>query len=254
MWVRLHVISGDANMIREATGRKVGLVKLAIALAEIGEEPAWNIKDPVRAFQRISRDSSYKFVVDLAGSSWTTASEILESYFSAAERCLNLDPESCSLIESSRKLLEDLSVDPAAFRRKVDWAAKKFILEQYLESEGADWDDPNLRSYDLEYHNVDPEESLFAALQAMDVVDPDPPETTAVTLLNRTMEGTRARARGEAVKRFAGSIETLSWTSLVFKDGEEVLELLLPPDLEFPSELEGCESVGTFINMIRGAA
>jgi proteasome accessory factor A len=253
-WVRLHVISGDANMIPSATARKAGLVKLALQLALVEEVPVWTFRNPVQAFQSISRDETYEFKIDLEGQNWTTAQEIFESYFSAAEKVLDLDDETRWVIGSSRELLDSMRLDPVAFRREVDWAAKKYILEQVLEELGTGWSDPALKSYDLEYHNVDSSESLYAALQSMEVLAPDPSPETLLSRIEHMSEDTRARARGVAVRKFKDQIETLSWTSIVFRDGSELLELLLPPDRHYPAELEECDSVGTFIQMIQGAA
>lgn len=44
--------------------------------------------------------------------------------------------------------------------------AKRKIVEQYMAEENLNWDDDALHSIDLEYHNIDPEKSLFHALQS----------------------------------------------------------------------------------------
>src|SRR5579862_6905452 len=123
-WVRLHVISGDANMIPRCTARKVGLVKLAIQLCLAGSAPIWKFANPVQAIQSISRDQSREFRVELSGRNWTTAREIFESYFAAAEASIELDDDSSWTIYNSRLLLDALMKDPAVFRSQVDWAAK----------------------------------------------------------------------------------------------------------------------------------
>jgi proteasome accessory factor A len=131
-WIRLHVISGDANMIPKCTARKVGLVKLALRLCTAGEAPVWKLADPVRAFQSISRDMSHQFHVELAGRSWTTAREILESYFAAAESTLELDEDERWTIFNSRLLLDSLDKDHALVRSQIDWAAKRGMIEHYM--------------------------------------------------------------------------------------------------------------------------
>jgi hypothetical protein len=258
-WIRLHVISGDANMMPSATARKVGLVKIALALEAIDEAPIWRVRNPVEAFQSVSRDDSYQFRIDLDGGSWTTAQQIIESYLAAAEKVFGLRP---GLVEDSaeaeyyeltlecRALLGDLKECPERFARTVDWAAKKRMIEHYLEEERTDWSDPSLRSFDLEYHNVDPEEGLFFALQQMDEVDPAPSEEKLELRLRANLEGTRARARGLAVAKFPGSLATASWRSLVFNFEEGRREVLLEPDRIYPAQLEDAQDVGTFIQCI----
>jgi proteasome accessory factor A len=250
-FIRLHVISGDANMIPACTARKVGLVKLALHLSEAGTAPRWGIKDPVWTFQSISRDDSYEFRVELAAS-WTNAYEILESYFAAAEQTLDLDRELCDLIASSRQLLVDLRENPERFRRQVDWAAKKAVLEQFMAEEGTDWRDPALQAYDLEYHNPDPEEGLHAALVQMGEVEPDPDEADLLACLDGVVEPTRALARGLAVRKFSKQIVTAAWRTITFQVGSETVEVELPPDATYPAQLADAPDVETFITILRG--
>jgi proteasome accessory factor A len=259
-WIRLHVICGDANRIASATARRVGLVKLALAVGIAGEAPVWKFKRPVEAFQNISRDETYRFEVELEGGSWTTAHEILESYFSAAEAIFGLAPsamgdspesEAHSLIAESRELLVDLTECPERFARKVDWAAKRQMIEHFMEHEGSDWNDPKFSAFDLEYHNIDPEEGLFHALVDMGTVESQPSEQTVRGRLERNVEGTRARARGVAVSRFEPELAAACWRSLVFKTENSNQEVLLDPDVEYPPQLEEATDVGTFIQWIQ---
>lgn len=251
-WIRLHVICGDANMIEEATRRKVGLVKLGILLSIEKTAPIWRFADPVRAFQAISRDESFQFRVELEGRSWTTAGEILESYFAAAEATLPLDEEMKWVVQSSRKLMTELKTDFATFRRHVDWAAKRHVLEQVIEESGSDWRDPSLTAYDLEYHNVDPEKGLHAALVEMGEVVSNPSETELAAALSHNQEGTRARARGIAVERFLSDLIGVSWRTLSFRVGGKPVEVDLPPDAYYPPELARVPDVEAFIEAVRG--
>ena len=239
-WIRLHVIAGDANMIPVATARKAALLKIALALAE--EPPLFNLADPVRAFMDVSRDAvKRRFEIKLAGGSWTTADEILEGYFAAAEAKVNLDDEMRSIVQEGRMLLRTLRTDFDHFRHGVDWAAKLHILEQ------ADlpFKDPALRAYDLEYSNPDPDEGLHAALEGMGEVDPGP---AVGDRMERVHEPTRARARSVAVRKFADDLQSASWRTLVFKDGTEI-DLL--PDADYPETLEAIDDVKTFIETLQ---
>ncbi len=251
-WIRVHVIAGDANMIPAASARKVGLAKLALHLCEEGTAPLWKMSNPVLSFQDISRDESYAFRVELDGRSWTTGYEILESYFAAAERTLELDDDMRWVIDSSRKLLADLHDCPDRFRRQVDWAAKKAILEQFMESEGSDWRDPSLRAYDLEYHNVDPDDGLHSALVQMDEVESDPSEEIQLACLQEGPRDTRAFARGLAVSKFKDQVLSACWNSITFKVADEAVEVTLPPEGDYAAQLKDAADVGSFIEMLRG--
>jgi len=243
-WIRLHVISGDANMIAAATRRKIGLVKLAIHLAEAGTAPLWRLADAPRTAQSISRDETYEFRVSLESSSWTTAYEILESYFAAAEATLDLTEELTALIHECRTLLLQINTDFDSFARQVDWAAKRQILAQIIEADNLDWRDPSLQAYDLEYHNVDPDEGLHDALVEMGLVDANPAFGDA---LLRVAEPTRAVARGLAVERFRADLVTACWRSLTFRLGDTIREFELPPDVVYDAgKLAQAHDVGTF--------
>jgi Pup amidohydrolase len=251
-WIRLHVISGDANMIASATARKVGLVQIAVALAEAGEAPPWALRNPVEAFQSVSRDETRRFRIELEGGSWTTAIDILESYLAAAERVLDLGLEEVLLLAECRSLLAgfpDLSEELA---RKVDWAAKLRMLERYLEAESSDWDDPSLAAFDLEYHNLEPEEGLFFALEEEGALEPVPAADDLLKRLSDVFEPTRARARGIAVRRFKEELHTACWRSLTFRVDGDLLEVDLPPRGEYPPQLEDAPDVETFIERLRG--
>jgi len=251
-WIRLHVICGDANMISEATARKAGLIKLAIALAQIQEAPLWRLKDPVRSFQDVSRDQTFQFRIELEQRSWTTAQDVLESYFSAAERLLDLDDELKWVVDSSRSLITDLHHDFSQFSRHVDWAAKKAMLTQFIEEEGSDWSDPHLRAFDLEYHNVDPEEGLHSALEEMEEVVPNPSTAELLACLEGCNETTRGFARGLAISRFNKQLLGVCWRTLTFDVDGSPVEMDLPPDGDYPSHLREAVDVETFISMLRG--
>ncbi len=249
-FIRLHVISGDANRIPACIMRKVGLVKLAIALAEIGEAPRWRIQDPVRAFQTLSRDASLDFCIELEGRSWTTAFEVLESYFAASETRLRLDDELAAMIGECRVLMEAIHTDPTTFRRSVDWAVKRSMLQQFIDSEGCSWKDPTLQALDLEYHHVDPETSLYNALLDMGEVADHIQREDIVRRIDCAGNGTRADARGFAVRRFPNAVVGASWASLTLIDGTETREIYLDPERIYGPELEEVASVGQFIECI----
>ncbi len=251
-WIRLHVIAGDANRITSATARKVGLVKIALLLALEGEVPHWRLANPVEAFRDVSKDETYKFPVQLERQSWTTAHEILESYFTAAENTLDLDDDLRWTIDTSRTLLSALDTDFAEFSKHVDWAAKRAMLEAFMDEEGIDWRDPSLFAYDLEYHNVNPDEGLHTALCEMGSVESNPSAAELDSLLEFQPEPTRARARGLAVSRFGNAVRTACWRSITFETEDNSVEVELLPDADYPAQLADVSDVGSFIECLRG--
>ena len=255
-WIRLHVIAGDANMLASATARKVSLIKLALALEIAGETPVWDIPKPVEAFQSISRDESGKFEIQLAGKSWTTAFEVLESYFAAAESVFGLKAEpgneAARAIKECRDLMESFTGCPERFAYSVDWAAKRAMLDSVMAEEDLDWRDPSLQAYDLEYHNIEREEGLFHALEQMNSVEPQPSIDSLEGMLEEPVQNSRALARGVAVKNLGTSLKNACWRTLVFEIDGELVEVELEPNREYPRQLWNVDNVKTFISMIRG--
>lgn len=253
-WIRLHVIAGDANMMAACTARKAGLVKIALALAERDAAPAWDIPDPMRAFREVSRDQGRGYTITLRGQNWTNAYEILDSYLCAYDGLPTEEGELelVALISECKELMSALR-EGADVSSRIDWAAKRSLLSQYVEAEGVAWNDPALRSFDLEYTNVDRDEGLYWALEQQGDVEPAPPEEELEKRLEAVFEPTRALARGLAVSKFSDRLLGACWASLTFRGGQEPVEAYLHPDREVPAQLQAAVSVEDFIEALRGA-
>lgn len=254
-WIRLHVIAGDANMMPSCTARKVGLLKIALSLAILGESPEWDIPDPMRGFRDVSRDDTRAYRLELKGRNWTTAYDILDSYLCAYDSVFaegDADPELGQIVRDSQGLMSAIR-EGADVSRHIDWAAKQYLLQQYVDSEGVTWDDPSLKSFDLEYTNVDPEESLYWALVDNEAVEAPPSGEEVRARLGKVFEPTRALARAIAVSKFSDRLMGASWASLTFRGGTDPIEVYLPPDRSYSLELEAADNVESFIERIRGA-
>lgn len=249
-WIRLHVISGDANMNWRCTRRKAGLVKLALLLAQADAAPGLRLADPVTAFKDLSR-SRGEARLELAGGSWTTARHILEAYLDAAEAEFDLEPELAELVKECRRLLQQLTSDTDAFAAEVDWASKLRLLEDYREAEGLAWSDPMMKALDLAYHHVDPHEGLYPALEAAGMVAPPPDRADLDARRLAACEPTRAFARGAAVARLGPHIKAISWGSITFLDGKEAH---LPPDRMYGEAFQGVESVEEFLQLLESGS
>lgn len=250
-WIRLHVIAGDANMSPTSTFLKLGIVKLAVLLAQKGAAPTWKIADPVKAFQSVSRDLSCKFEIPLGPKNWTTAYEILESLFATAEHELDLEKELKELILRARELMADLQGSQKLAAFHIDWCAKKKLVEMIMDEDGLRWSDPSLLAYDLEYHNIDPELGLYHGLALVGDAEPYPALDLLEPRTHQVFEPTRALARSAALTQFPDQIATCCWKSVTFRVDNQLIEVDLPPNHCYSEELRAITDVKQYIEAIK---
>lgn len=239
-WVRLHVICGDANMNPRCSWRKVALVKLALWLLDAGAVPLWRIPDPVTSFQLVSRDSWGEGRIELEGANWTTPRQVIESYLEAGASHLPNGLEKDSLLADCATLLEQRHGDFDRFRRSVDWASKRWLMEQFMAADDLNWHDPALRSVDLAYHLLDDQESLYTGMVLSGEIDDALP-------LEESGPCTRASARAWAIEHFRSHVRTMSWGSIVFDSASGVQEVRLRPDVGYPAQFRDVSSIEGFI-------
>lgn len=233
-WIRLHVITGDSNMMEVGTALKMGLVKMALYLLECGKVPTWDIEDPVAQFKHFSRTVDD---AETRRSAW----EIIDSYLSASEEAglTEIDAEMEWVAKSASEMFAGLeSVRPAIVKR-IEWLSKRSLLQQVAEEFG---DSADLRSYDLEFHNIDPFEGLYYALEQGDQVHPPIPNNKLSNLSK-----SRAFARSVAVNKFKPHLQTVGWRGITINN--EFIDL--PPEREYPATLADCPGVESFIAALK---
>ena len=225
-WMRLHVIVGDANRMEWCTAMKVGMTALVLDLIEADDAPGLVPRSPVRAIAEVSKRLDAKSRVELESGSWTTPLDVLEAYLAAcAAQFGGRDAETDWVLAEWRLAVTDLADDPARLADRVDWVAKRQILEQVGGGDVA-----HLQSVDLEYANLDPEESLFDALLSdggVQRLTPEPKVLDAMSIPPRT---TRAYERGTLIRENLHEIRTVGWRRAVLKSDEVI---------EFPPESTG---------------
>ena len=165
LYRRLHLLVGDSNMMEYATALKVGTTALVLQLLEEQERVICDdikLLDPVQAIRDISRDMTYRWEVQLEDGRYTTATEIQRTYLNLAERYLRgRDEEGDWVLDEWRFVIDALEHDPGCLVDRVDWVAKKWLLEYFMREEGLDWQDTWIQSLDLEYHNLNTARSLY---------------------------------------------------------------------------------------------
>ena len=94
-----------------------------------------------------------------------SAIDLQEQFLAAArEACAGQDEETDWVLDQWESVLRDLRGDYAKLVGRVDWASKLWLLESFREAEQLDWQDPVLKSLDLEYHNLRADRGLYFGL------------------------------------------------------------------------------------------
>lgn len=224
---RLHVICGDANISEVATLVKVGATAIVLAMIEDGALPRdFAFASPVAAMRQVSHDLTLRRPLALADGTTITALEIQREFHAAAVAWADshgLDAVGhevgSDVIRRWGDLLDDLESDPDRLADRVDWVAKKRLLDGYRERHGLEWGDARLRALALQYHDLRPERSVASKLGLASVVD----AAEAEWGISNPPADTRAYFRGTCLARWASSIVAANWDSLVFDVGTEPL-------------------------------
>ncbi|HYA68381.1 MAG TPA: depupylase/deamidase Dop [Acidimicrobiales bacterium] len=226
---RFHVIVGDANLCEVATFLKVGTTALVLALIEDDAFGGLDLAlaNPVRAMRQVSYDLSLSVPLDMADGRSATALALQWELYGLARKyaedrglaCLGDEAVGALVLRRWEDVLHGLETDPATVARQVDWTAKLQLIEAYRERHGIDWDDQRLAAMDLQYHDLRPERSLFARLDTEHLVDAD----DVIRGVSDPPRRTRAFFRGQCLKRWASSVASANWDSLVFDLGTDPL-------------------------------
>ena len=203
---RLHLLMGDTNLSEVATALKMGTTGLVLQLIEEGHAPkGLDLDDPVESLRQISRDPDRDWMVTLATGERWSALEIQEQYFLAVQKyCRGQDEETDWVLEQWESVLCDLRKDYTVLVGRVDWASKLWLLDTFRKAEGLSWEDPWLKSLDLEYHNVDAKKGLYFGL----IEEGRAPRVTTDAAIELARDhpprNTRAYGRGEVIRHLVG--------------------------------------------------
>jgi proteasome accessory factor A len=227
---RFHVILGDSNMSEWATALKIGTTALVLDLIERGEAPQLEIAQPVDANKSISRDQHYDWIIELKDGRKISAIEVQRIYLRAASKVEGEsgDEDRPWILREWENVLNDLERDVMTTRDRIDWVAKKFLLNALQEEEKLSWSNPWLQSIDLEYHNVDLESGLYYELARQGSIRRLAKEEEIKTAIFTPPETTRAFFRGRSVARFNDQIASIQWDELVFANGALSRRVALP--------------------------
>jgi len=198
---RLHFLFGESNQNEFAYALKVGTTLLVLRLLEERRVPdSFTMVNPLQALREVSRDPTYKWIVMLSDGSTMSAIDLQRQYLAIAEQFRGESEQTNWILDQWRIVLDDLEKDPLEMGDRIDWVAKLKIVEQYRAEEGLDWSDDALHSVDLEYHNIDPETSLFYAWQEMGNTKRILSDVDIITAMTDPPQNTRAKGRSQLVE------------------------------------------------------
>jgi len=233
---RLHLILGDSNMCEFAGMLKVGATQMVLQMVEDNFiQDDFTLRDPLRAVKQIS--ARFDHEIELANGTITTAADLQRRYFERAfEYHQNRQgmpgvPGADEILDSwdealdglgRLKLSEDFDIDddPADLRRRLDWMLKLWLLNRYRHKKSISWDHPQMKILDLQYHGIDPGDSVFYSLQEQGLVQRMLEEHEIEMLVQEAPPDTRAYFRGMCVRKFPKEVYLVNWEVVGFDHGD----------------------------------
>ena len=233
---RLHVIVGDSNMSEYATYLKVGATSILLRMLE---DPGTVLRDltlenPIRAIREISHDLTCRRNVRLANGREVSALDIQSEYLTRALRYRDthgLSPQEDRALDMWEHCLKGLESDPFSLSRECDWVAKHQLIEAYRDRHSLPLGHPRVALVDLQYHDVNRDRGLYYRLEARDRMERTIEEGAVADAVNRPPETTRARLRGEFIRRAKERRRdfTVDWVHLKLNDQAQRTVLLKDP-------------------------
>ncbi|HWG28171.1 Pup--protein ligase [Actinospica sp.] len=223
---RLHVIVGDSNMSETTMLLKVGATDLVLRMVEVGLVMRdLTLENPIRAIREVSHDLTGRKKLRLANGREATALEIQREYLAKAAdfadrrdlrtgtvaRVLDLWERTLDAIEQ-----QDLS----KMEREIDWAIKYRLIQRYQEKYDLPIAHPRIAQLDLAYHDISRRRGLYYLLERKGLVERTARDLDIFTAKSVPPQNTRARLRGEFIKRAQEQRRdfTVDWVHLKLND------------------------------------
>lgn len=199
---RLHLLFGEANPSEYATALKIGTTALVLDLIEDGFDSSMVIlSNPIRTMKRVSRDTTMKWEVSRQKGGTIFSVDLQRFYLKEIkQRYAGRDEQTDWILREWEYVLDQLESDPMKLSDRLDWVAKRKMVEMYLNEEKLGWQDDMAFSLDMEYHNTNPDEGLYYALQDMNQMKRVTDETSIFHAIQNPPENTRASGRAHVVK------------------------------------------------------
>jgi proteasome accessory factor A len=222
---RLHVIVGDSNMNEWTTFMKVGITDLVLQMVESNSVMRdLTLENPIRAIREISHDTTCRKKVKLANGRELSAIEIQTEYYEKTARFLerrDMSENAKKLLDEWRDALEALADgEPDRLGRKVDWVAKRILIDRYRAKHDLPLSSPKVGLLDLAYHDVNRQRGLYYLIERGDRVERVTDETEISRAMREPPQSTRAKLRGDFIRTAKQKRRdyTVDWVHLKLND------------------------------------
>lgn len=165
---RIHVISGDANMLELPEWLKIGLTSILIMMVEDGKmDNRFEFVDPVRSFWKISRDIGFRELFNFRNQNQRrTSLDCLKEYADLFWNYLEIYQPNNEIYKDVVKSFYEIiglgeTRNLEALFGKLDWATKFLIIRRACERKGHSMQSYFAAMLDLRYHDNNHEQGLF---------------------------------------------------------------------------------------------
>ncbi len=222
---RLHVIVGDSNMSEYTTFLKVGAAACMLRMVEDNNVVLrdMTLENPIRAIREISHDITCRRTVRLANGRELSALDIQREFLDRALRYADsqgFPPLEQKALEMWEHCMTHLENDPLKLDREIDWVIKYKLIEAFRERHDLPLGHARVQLLDLQYHDVARDRSPFYKMQDRGLVERVCTDEDIETAVDTPPQTTRARLRGEFVKRAKERRRdyTVDWVHLKLND------------------------------------
>jgi proteasome accessory factor A len=222
---RLHVIVGDSNMSEYTTFLKVGATACMLRMLEDTHVVLrdMTLENPTRAIREISHDITCRRTVRLANGREVSALDIQREYLDRALRYAESQgfPElEQRALDMWRHCVETIERDPLALDREVDWVIKYRLIEAFRARHDLSLGHARVAALDLQYHDISRTRGVFTRLESAGAVERLTTPSDVERAVNEPPQTTRARLRGEFIKRAKERKRdyTVDWVHLKLND------------------------------------
>jgi proteasome accessory factor A len=182
------------------------------------------LENPIRAIREISHDMTGRRKVRLANGREMSALEIQTEYHNRAVEFADREgfgPTHRQMLELWGRVLKAVDTeDLSLIDREIDWATKFSLIERYRAKRDLPMSSPRIAQIDLAYHDISRTRGLYYVLERNGQVDRVAHEPRVFEAKNVPPQTTRARLRGEFIRRAQEKRRdfTVDWVHLKLND------------------------------------